>query len=214
MGLTRDAAMVVAEMIRKLRARMDSMIRTATLRGASQGSSAFPGLQGSADVVADEEHQGVEVLEQYGFASQPPDGSVGVMLCPAGDTGHPIMLAPGSPSLRIEGLSSGEAAIYVGTVANGSRVVCRVDGSVEVQRLAPGLVRLGDPATVPALAIARVTDKTLLNASDIESINALITAWNATQPGGGPIVAIPATTLAAVTGLGTITSGSTGVVST
>jgi phage gp45-like len=212
MVMTRDdMRMIVGVLLAPLRARLDSMIRRTTISGATESD----GLQATAVTTFGEEHEGAEVLEPYGFASQPPDGSEGVLLCPGGNAGHPIVMSVGQPSTRLTGLADAESAIFVGTsVGDGARVVCRAAGGVEAQPKPGSKVRLGAALPAPALPVARATDPTLLNAFDLASLNALITAWNATQPLGGPIVALPGVTLAPVTGTGTITAGGTGSEST
>lgn len=93
----------------------------------------------------------------------------------------------------------------------------REDGTVELRLSELGtailaasvLLQLGGPTA--ALGVARATDPTLLNAGDLVSINALIALHNVAVP-LGPILA-GGVALAPVTGLGTITAGSTKVVS-
>ncbi len=211
MGVAREVAEFLAERLRPLRARIDSMIRATTISSAG-GTVA---LRANAAPSGLEDHEDVEVLEPHGFASVPPDGSTGVLLCSGGDVAHPILVGVGDRSVRIQGLATGEVAIYVGNAAgDGARVVCRVGGGIEVQPGPGAVVRMGAPAPAPAPAVARSGDPTLLKTTDIASLNALITAWNLTQPGGGPVVALPALTLVVATGTGTITAGGTGSVST
>ncbi len=210
MGMTREGLKLLGQLLSPIRAQLWSMVRPATTSGATSGGADRPGLSARADVVGDEVHDSAEVLEQYGFASVPPDGSQGVLLCPAGDTGHPILTGVGNPGQRIGGLAGGESAVYVGTVGDtGARVVCRASGSIEIQPSAGEVARIGPLAGV-ALPVARSSDPVRLNATDVVSINTLIAAWNATQVGGGPILALPGVTLTPVTGLGTITAGGTG----
>ena len=172
------------------------------------------GLRASISAGPDEDHEVAEVLEPYGFASVPPDGTRGLLLCPDGNTGHPVILNCGAPGQRITGLASGESALFVGG-ATSARVVCRANGSIEVQPGTGQTVRAGAAAPAPALAVARVTDGVVLNATDIASLNALITAWNtAAAAGPGPLVVPDGPSLATLTGTGTITSGGSGMVST
>ncbi len=211
MGVAREVAEFLAERLRPLRSRIDSMIRATTISSAG-GTVA---LRANASPSGLEDHEDVEVLEPHGFASVPPDGSTGVLLCSGGDVAHPILVGVGDRSVRLQGLATGECAIFIGNSSgDGARVVCRNDGTIEVQPGPAAVVRLGAAAPAPAPAVARATDPTRLNTTDVASINALVTAWNATQPGGGPILALPMVTLVAATGIGTITAGGTGSVST
>lgn len=63
-----------------------------------------------------------------------------------------------------------------------------------------------------ALGVARLNDPVQgLTTADKVSLNALVTAWNATQPLGGPMLALPGVALAPITGVGKITGASTKV---
>ncbi len=196
-----------------LKWRVQSMVRRALVSGASGDVTAVTITAQPMSGPSGEIHEEVEGVLPPGFTAIPPDGSEAVLLCVNGDTGHPIVIL--SASARLAGLASGEAAIHdAANVTTGARVVVRVDGTVEAQPGVGGVVRLGAPAPAPAPAIARATDPVALNASDVAAFNALITAWNLSQPGGGPVLSVPGVTLPAITGTGTITAGGTGSVST
>lgn len=215
MAVIPQADPVLMESARRTDTRLNTMIRRVTGVG---NATIETGLRVDVDAGFGEIHEGVEIMEPYGIASQPPDGMDAMLLCSGGDAGHPVLLQVGQIKLRLQGLESGDMAIYVGTEADdGPRIICRASGDIEVQPKVGGKVRLGDADPVPAPAVARVGDATKLAPAELASFSALLTAWNATQPLGGPLLATPGVTLfvtPANPGAGSITSGGTGSVST
>lgn len=61
----------------------------------------------SDEVVANAEH-----FEQYGFTSCPLEGAEHVSGFPGGDRSHPIVLVVADRRYRLQGLASGDAALY------------------------------------------------------------------------------------------------------
>lgn len=62
--------------------------------------------------LATEGLQGVEVFQQYGFTTVPPEGAMAIVLPLGGRTSHGIVIATEHSSYRVQGLESGEVAIY------------------------------------------------------------------------------------------------------
>jgi phage gp45-like len=214
MGLTRDALRHVEGLLARLQVRLSMLVRKGRLTAVdASGTSTRVGVKPSGD----EPHEEVELFEPYGFTSHPPVGSKVLLICSGGDGGHPMALLAGDPGVRLSGLGPGDVAIHVGAGAGGgtgARVVLRASGAIEINP-GPGGVTSNVPSGAAGpLAVARATDPTLLNATDLTTINAIVTAWNATQPAGGPLLAAPGVTLTPCTGTGTITAGGTGMVST
>lgn len=56
--------------------------------------------------------QGVEVLQQFGMSSNPPDGSSVIVLPLGGRTGHAVVIASDNDGLRVRDLAPGETVIY------------------------------------------------------------------------------------------------------
>lgn len=120
---------------------------------------------GQAQTVDVETHEGVlrsavEVMQTFGLASRPPDGSGALVLVLAlgGDQGDLVALPVAVPSLRFGDLAPGEMAIYD---ADGNRVHLRAGGIAEVQaatkiRLVAPLVEIvADDVTISGdLAVA------------------------------------------------------------
>lgn len=203
--------------VEKILGRLGSRLNTlARMAGVSAVSSSGPRVTATASVSDLESHPKVQVLEQYGFTSVPPAGSQGLMLCLGGDGAHPVLLGVGNPSTRLPGLGSGDAAMHVGSVATGARVVLRANGSIEIEPGPAAVVSVVPSGDITSpLAVARSTDPTIANTTDVASINTLIGAWNALATGGGgPLIVPPGPALTLATGIGRITAGGTGMVST
>jgi phage gp45-like len=214
MGLTRDTVRHVERLLAKLQVRLSMLVRKGRLTAVdASGTSTRVGVK----VSGDETHESVELIEPYGFTSNPPAGSKVLLVCSGGDGGHPLALLAGDPGTRLSGLGSGDVAIHVGAGSGGgtgARVVLRANGTVDINPGPAAVASVVPSGAVGPLAVARATDPTLLNAGDLATINAIVAAWNATQPGGGPLLAAPGVTLTPCTGTGTITAGGTGLVST
>lgn len=117
----------VQRLTRDLRGRVRGMIRRAAL-GTLSVSGQMPTLQ--AKSTADDADDGVELFEQYGFASAPPAGSEGLVFRVGGERAHSIAALFSNRSMRPAGLEQGEAGVYH---HNGSLVVLRNDQTVEIQ---------------------------------------------------------------------------------
>lgn len=71
----------------------------------------------------------VEVVQQFGFTSMAPGGAMVVVLAVGGDQSDLVALPVAAPGARLGGLNPGDTAIYS---ANGSRIIIRADGVIEV----------------------------------------------------------------------------------
>lgn len=72
---------------------------------------------------------GIPVLQPYGLATHPPQGSTTIVLMLGGDQGAGVALPAGAPHARFGGLAPGETVLYN---AGGARVALR-DGVVEIR---------------------------------------------------------------------------------
>lgn len=202
----------VEKMLGRLRCSLDNLARMARV---SSVSSAGPRVTATASAnELGEVHEQVQVLEPYGFTSVPPAGSQGLLVCFGGDGAHPVLLSVGNPGTRLAGLADGELAIHIGSVATGPRIVLRAGGNIEVNPGPGGKVQVVPSGAVAPLAVARETDPTQQNSTDLTTINTIVGAWNALLPGGGPLVVPPGPPLTPCTGAGTIDRGGDGMVST
>ncbi|MDO9053850.1 MAG: phage baseplate assembly protein V [Gallionella sp.] len=64
------------------------------------------------DGMSGEQLQDAELFQQFGFTSNPPAGTMAIILPVGGQTAHGIVIATEHGTLRLKGLASGEAAIY------------------------------------------------------------------------------------------------------
>jgi phage baseplate assembly protein V len=82
-------------------------------RGVLTNVGAGAGVQlAQIDGVAGEQLQDAELMQHYGITSNPPAGSMVVVLPLGGKTAHGIVIATEHASYRLAGLASGEVAIY------------------------------------------------------------------------------------------------------
>lgn len=65
-----------------------------------------------AEGLAGEQVQSAEVFQHYGLTSNPPAGCMAVVLPLGGKTSHGIVIATEHGSYRLQGLQSGEVALY------------------------------------------------------------------------------------------------------
>lgn len=63
-------------------------------------------------MLADEVKDSVEHLEPYGFTSCPHAGAEGVAVFPGGDRSHGVVVVVADRRFRLQGLKSGEVALY------------------------------------------------------------------------------------------------------
>lgn len=70
----------------------------------------------------------VEQFQQFGFTSNPPAGTMALVVPVGGKTSHGIVIATEHGSLRIVGLKSGETAIYSD---EGAKIVIRKGRLIE-----------------------------------------------------------------------------------
>lgn len=63
-------------------------------------------------LIAGEEKENVEFIEQYGFTSTAHTGAEAVVLFPSGDRSHGIVISVSDRRYRLQGLQPGEVAIY------------------------------------------------------------------------------------------------------
>jgi phage baseplate assembly protein V len=71
----------------------------------------------------------VELMQQYGFSSNPPAGTPAIIIPLGGKTAHGIIIATEGGAARIKPLAEGEAVIYN---ARGDYIVLRHDGLAEI----------------------------------------------------------------------------------
>lgn len=98
-----------------------------TMRAAFRGKitlvvSSEPIQRVQLNGLADEVLQELEHLQEFGFASNPPEGSEAVVIPLGGDTTHGVIVATQHGSFRIKNLNPGETAIFS---QDGAKIVIK-----------------------------------------------------------------------------------------
>jgi phage baseplate assembly protein V len=105
-----------------------ALIATAIVLGIDDTGQVQTATVQTADGVV---RSGIEVVQPFGFASNPPgDGATGIAIAVGGDPANIVVLPPGCAVVRFGGLAKGEAVMYG---SDGSRVAIRTGGIVEVR---------------------------------------------------------------------------------
>lgn len=81
------------------------------------------------DALAGERLQDAELFQHYGYTSNPPAGTMAIVLPIGGRTAHGIIIATEHGSYRLKGLQSGEVALYTD---EGDSVILKRGRLVEV----------------------------------------------------------------------------------
>ncbi|WCT72048.1 phage baseplate assembly protein V [Sphingomonas naphthae] len=92
-----------------IRRRMSGMVARAIVSAISDNK----GLQAvQIQVLADEGHDDVERLQQYGFTSVPRPGAEAAVMFVGGLRSHGLVIAVDDRRFRLKGLREGEVALY------------------------------------------------------------------------------------------------------
>lgn len=132
-------------MIRDIQARIDrslARIRQA-FRGVTKTVNAAPAVQlVQVDGLDGETLQAVELIQQYGFTSNPPAGSMAVLVPLGGKTAHGIIIATEHGTYRLKNLAPGEMALYTDEdqEAGGHRIILKRGQGIELHAGASSIV--------------------------------------------------------------------------
>lgn len=102
-------------MIREVKRHIERALNSIRLgfRGKlTRNNSTSPIQLAKAAGLADELLQNVELMQQYGYTSNPPSGSECIVLPLGGRTGHGIIIATEHGTYRLKNLKPGEVALY------------------------------------------------------------------------------------------------------
>lgn len=80
-------------------------------------------------LLAGEVKDGIENLQQFGFASRPPTGSIGAIIFPMGNRDHGLCVATQHKDSRPGGLESGETRLFT---SDGTEVRLLLGGKIQV----------------------------------------------------------------------------------
>lgn len=119
-------------MINEIRKLIDR--RLAGLRLAYRGVITLVNAAGAVQLVqgeglSGENGQDDELFQHYGYTSNPPPGTMKIVLPIGGKTSHSIIIATEHGDYRLQGLKSGEVAIYTD---EGDRIVLKRGRLIEV----------------------------------------------------------------------------------
>ena len=92
---------------------------------------------------SDELRDDVERFQEYGFSSVPKSGAEAIVVNVGGSSDHPVVIAVDDRRYRPKSLEEGESCLY--TLANGVRVLCKADGSIEIGTSPSDFVAMADP---------------------------------------------------------------------
>lgn len=138
-----------------------------------------------------------ELFQHFGFTSVPPAGAMAIVLPIGGKTAHSIVIATEHGSYRLQGLASGEAALYNQW---GDRVVLKANrrmqivSSVAVDITAPNVTMSGNLSVAGDVSVDGSTN-----------VQGLITGAGGLAISGGSGAAITGTLAASgdITAMGT-----------
>ncbi|EJA0607592.1 phage baseplate assembly protein [Salmonella enterica] len=88
--------------------------------GATDSTAAVQRIQ--AQGIGNENLQGVELFQHYGFTSHPQPGTMGIVLPLGGVSSHGIVIATEHGAYRLKSLKPGEVALYTD---EGAKIVLR-----------------------------------------------------------------------------------------
>ncbi|QOD81436.1 phage baseplate assembly protein V [Chromobacterium haemolyticum] len=112
---------MINEIDKRIRRAMSS-VRQA-FRGVLTRVSSGPAVQlAQADGLAGERLQDNELFQHYGLTSNPPPGTMAVILPVGGKTAHGIVIATEHGSYRLKSLAPGEVALYTD---EGAKIVLK-----------------------------------------------------------------------------------------
>lgn len=103
-----DFSGLIDKRIRKALSGLRQAFRGVLMRTTTTGGVQTAQVAG----LAGETLEGVELFQQYGFTTVPPEGAMAVVLPLGGRTSHGIVIATEHSAYRLQGLESGEVAIY------------------------------------------------------------------------------------------------------
>lgn len=122
-----DLENILTRAMQPLKNRVLSMIGRALIK-AVDDSQGIQLVQVSA--LAGENMDKVPRFQEFGFTSNPPEGSEAVLLAVGGTRENVLIVATDKRSVRKLNLASGEAAIYT---ANGTFVHVKMNGEVHIK---------------------------------------------------------------------------------
>jgi phage baseplate assembly protein V len=154
-------------------------------------------LKSQIDLYADETRDNVDVIEHYGFTSNPPVNSQAVCVFVGGDRSHGVVIATQDQLSRVKNLKPGEVALFTN---EGDSIIFHRGNKIDVTtkhltvNAANDVTVNTDKATVNATTSITATTKTASMTTQTATVNASTSATVTT-----PQAAINASAMLAVT---------------
>lgn len=145
------------DMMRRALAPIEGRVRLMLARGHVLLVDDAPSAQElQVELLEDEQHDGVERLQNYGFSAAPHPGAEAVVACIGGLRSHAIALVVEDRRYRLKGLAAGEVALYddLGNVVKLGRARIEITAASQIAITAPdGVTIAADVAITGAVAI-------------------------------------------------------------
>lgn len=102
------------------------------------------------ELLEDEQQDGVERLQNYGFTAAPHPGAEAVVACIGGLRSHAIALVVEDRRYRLKGLAAGEVALYddLGNVVKLGRTQITITAADKIAITAPGGVTIASDVAI------------------------------------------------------------------
>lgn len=149
---------MMIETIQKLTEDMRGKVRLMVGRAILAAiGDAGPIQTAQAKLLADETHDDMERVQEYGFTSVPLPGAEGVVVFVGGNRDHGLIIATDDRRYRLKGLQGGEVALYTDEdkAAADHRIVFKRGKEIHLVAGASSIVMTptGITITTPALDI-------------------------------------------------------------
>lgn len=174
--------MSAAEQLRRLMAPIEGRVRLMLARAiVNLVSDAAQVQELQIDILADETHDAVERLQDYGFTAVPHAGAEALVGFVGGLRSHGVVIAVADRRYRLRGLEAGEVAVYddLGNMVKLGREELTIEAVTKVRVAAPIAVIAADDVRLAGdggAAVARVGDDVNLTTGKIISGSTKVTA--------------------------------------
>lgn len=111
-------------MFKALKRRLFNLIARGVIKSVKESAN----LRAQATLLAEETLENLEMIQEYGYTSKPLAGAEAVVIFPAGDRSHGLIIATGDRRYRLQ-VQAGEVALYDD---QGSKVHLKRDNTIEV----------------------------------------------------------------------------------
>ncbi len=174
--------MNLADQMRRVMAPIEGRVRLMLARAiVNLVSDAAQAQEMQIDLLADETHDAVERLQDYGFTSVPHAGAEALVAFVGGLRSHGVVIAVADRRYRLRSLQAGEVALYddLGNVVKLGREELFIEAVAKVRVIAPIAVIEADDVRLGGdggAAVARVGDDVNLTTGKIISGSAKVTS--------------------------------------